>query len=68
MHERYREYWTNAITDNLSNSKVLWSKVSGLLESHQPSSTTKHTAEDFANHFRNKVGTIVTPRKTRLRP
>ena len=57
MHERYRECWTNAITNNLSNSKVLWSNVSGLLEPRPPSSTSKHTADDFANHFRNKVDT-----------
>ena len=58
MQERYREYWTNTITNNLSNSKVLWSKVSGLLEPRPSSSTFKHTADDFANHFRNKVDTI----------
>ena len=28
MQERYREYWTNAITDNLPNLKLLWLKVS----------------------------------------
>ena len=58
MQERYREYWTNATTNNLSNSKVLWSKVSSLLEPRPPSSTSKHTAEDFANQFRNKVDII----------
>ena len=41
MQERYREYWTNAITDNLHNSKLLWSKVSGLLEAQPQSSTFK---------------------------
>ena len=46
------------ITNNLSNSKMLWSKVSGLLEPCQPSSTSKHTADNFANHFQNKVDTI----------
>ena len=54
MQEWYHEYWTNAIAYNLSNSKVFWSKVSGLLEPRQPSSTFKHTADDF----RNKVDTI----------
>ena len=34
-------------------------------DQRQPSSTFKHIADDFANHFRNKVDTI---RKTRLRP
>ena len=37
---------------------VLWSKISGLLKPRQPSSASKHTADDFANHFRNKVDTI----------
>ena len=37
---------------------MLWSKVSSLLEQHKPSSTSKHTADDFANHFWNKVDTI----------
>ena len=58
VQEQYREYWTNAITNNFINSKVIWSKVSGLLEPGQPSSTSKHTADYFANHFRNKVHTI----------
>ena len=58
MQERHREYWTDAITNNLSNSKMLWSKVSGLLEPRPPSSTSKHTADDFAYPFRNKVDTI----------
>ena len=58
MYKRYREYWTNAITNNLSNSKVLWSKVNSLLEPRQPSFTSKHTADDFVNHFRNTVDTI----------
>ena len=58
MPDLYREYWSNAITNNLSNSKVLWSKVSGLLEPRPPSSTSKHTADVFANHFLNKVDTI----------
>ena len=57
MQERYREYWTNAITNNLSNSKILWFKLNGLLQPSQPS-TSKHTADDFANHFRNKVDTV----------
>ena len=43
---------------NLSNSKVLWSKVSSLLEPRLLSSTSKHTADDFANHFWNKVDAI----------
>ena len=58
MQEWYHEYWTNAITNNLSNSKVLWSRVSSLLEPRQPSSTFKHTADDFANHFWNEVDII----------
>ena len=58
MQERYREYRTSSITNNLSNSKLLWSQVSSLLEPRQPSSTYKHTADDFANHVRNKVDTI----------
>ena len=37
---------------------MLWSKVSSLLESRQPSFACKHTADDFANHFRNKVDAI----------
>ena len=56
--QKSTEYWTNAITNNLSNSMVLWSKVIGLLEPHSPSATSKLTADDFANHFRNKVDTI----------
>ena len=58
MQERYREYWANAVTDNLHNSKLLWSKVSGLLEAQPQSSTFKHTTDDFANHFRKKLITF----------
>ena len=40
--------------DNLHNSKLLWLKVRGLLEAQPQSSTFKHTADDFAKHFRKK--------------
>ena len=64
MQERYQEHWTNAITDNLHNSKLLWSKVSGLLETQPQSSTFKHTADDFANHFRKKLTIFETRPET----
>ena len=66
MQERYRDYWTNAIINNFRNSKVLWSKVSSLLEPRQLSSTSKHTADDFANHFRNKVDNTHTAMQNSL--
>ena len=31
LQERYREYWMNTISMSMSNSKALWSQVSGLL-------------------------------------
>ena len=58
MQKRYQEYVVRAITDNLHNSKLLWSKVSDPLEAQPQSSTLKYTVADFANHFRKKVDNI----------
>ena len=43
---------------NLSDSKALWSQVSGLLQSTKPSIASKRTADDFADHFLKKIDNI----------
>ena len=43
---------------NMSDSMALWSQVSGLLQSTKPSIASKHTADDFADHFLKKIDNI----------
>ena len=48
LQEQYRDYWTRTITDNMSNSKRLWSKVNLLLQDMPASSEQTRLEEDFA--------------------
>ena len=59
FHEKYVHYWTNIIKSNTGDSKALRSKVSALLKTPSgTSSASAHSADKFAEHFRNKVDTI----------
>ena len=42
----------------MSNSKALCLQVSGFLQSTKPSIASKHTTDDFADHFLNKIDNI----------
>jgi hypothetical protein len=65
FNEQYVGYWTRVFKNNLGDSKALWSKVSALLMvSSTASSSSVHSAEDFATFFRNKVDTIRTATAT----
>ena len=69
FQRRYREYWRAAISDNAKDSKALWSKISALLKAPEaPSSTTMHTADAFAEHFRAKVDGIRTATSSAAQP
>jgi hypothetical protein len=58
FNEKYVCYWSDAITKNEGDAKTLWSKVSALLKAPTTSSTSTHTADDFAFYFKDKVDTI----------
>ena len=58
LHEKYIDYWSNAIKSNIGDSSALWSKINTLLKIPQASMISSHTAADFASHFRSKVDTI----------
>jgi hypothetical protein len=58
LHERYVDYWSDAIKSNIGDSSALWSKINTLLKIPQTSVTSSHTADDFASHFRSKVDMI----------
>ena len=48
----------NAINSNIGDPKALWTKINLLLKAPQAPTTTTHTADDFAVHFRSKVDVI----------
>ena len=54
LQERHKEYWTDIVTANSRNSKILWSKVSRLLNEVPTVAATKRTSDDFAAHFEVK--------------
>ena len=58
LQERCKEYRTDTITVNIGNSKTLWLKVSRLLNEVSTVAATRHTADDFAAYFRDKVSKI----------
>jgi len=57
FHEKYVSYWSEAIQSNIGDSSALWSKINTLLKIPQASTTSSHSADDFAIHFRSKVDT-----------
>ena len=61
LHQRYVDYWSNAINSNVGDPKALWSQINLLLKAAQASTTTTHTADDFSVHFRSKVDVICKP-------
>ena len=64
-----RGNWRVAISNNVNDSKRLWSKVSALLKQPQaPSSTITHSANVFADHFRSKVDAIHTATLSTTKP
>lgn len=58
LRRRYIDYWSKTIADNANDSKALWSKLNVLLKTTQQSSPVAHSATDFADFFRSKVGKI----------
>ncbi len=57
LRRTYVDYWSTTIAANLHDSKALWSKLNVLLKTQSPTSDV-HTAEHFADFFRNKVANI----------
>lgn len=69
LNKRYVEYWRVAISNNVNDSKILWSKANALLKQPQaPSSTITHSANVFADHFRSKVDAIRTATLSTTKP
>jgi hypothetical protein len=58
LHQRYVDYWSEAIISNIGDPKALWSKINLLLKAPQAPTSSMHTADDFAVHFRSKVDVI----------
>jgi len=57
LRQMYMNYWSTTIAAIMHDSKTLWSKINVLLKT-QPSTSNVHTAEHFADFFRNKVTKI----------
>ena len=55
---KYTSYWSSAVAENRHDSKLLWSKVSVLLRPPTTSTTSSHTADDFAVFCVSKVDKI----------
>ena len=47
LQEQYKDYWTMTITANLTNYKLLWSKVSSLLQEDLASDEWSHSADEM---------------------
>jgi len=58
LRQRYVQYWSETISANSNDPKALWSKVNVLLRTPQASTSTAHSADDFAEFFRSKVDKI----------
>ena len=59
-------YWSNAI-NTCPNVKSLWSKVRCILQP-QENTIFQHSADDFAQHFKNKVNAIRSSTSTAPKP
>ena len=54
---KFTSFWTGKIDSCGNNNRMLWSRLRGLL--HPPDSAVlEHSADDFAQHFTNKVDRI----------
>lgn len=64
---KYTSYWTNKIDSCGTDSKMLWSRLRCLL---QPAGgpVIDHSADDFAQHFANKVERIRASTANACRP
>ena len=58
LHEKYVDYRSEAIQSNIGDSSALWSKINMLLKLPKTSTTSSHSADDFAIHFPSKVDMI----------
>ena len=54
--DKFTKYWTQKINSCGSDSKMLWSRLRGLL--HPVNGAIEHSADDFAHQFMNKVERI----------
>jgi hypothetical protein len=51
LHQRYVDYWSEAINSNIGDSNVLWSKINMLLKAPKTLMTTTHTADRLCCPF-----------------
>jgi len=60
FQSKMNNYWKTAIESSSGNNKTLWTKLRCLLDapSSDDSSTSKYSANDFANYFVSKIDTI----------
>ena len=58
LRDRHSNYWAGILSACARDPKALWSKVDALLRAPRTSSNVKHSAEDFAVYFRNKIDAI----------
>ena len=58
LQEQFKDYWTTTVGTNLTNSKLLCSKVSLLLHEAPASDEQSHSADDFAAFFHEKIEKI----------
>ena len=55
LRERYIDYWSKTLSSNMKDPAALWSKISLILNQPNVKSDCKVLADEFADHFRNKV-------------
>ena len=58
LREQYIDYWSKTLSTNMKDPSALWSKISALLNQPNAKSDCKFSADEFADHFRNKVSKI----------
>ena len=51
----YIDYWSKTLSSNMKDPSALWSKISPLLNQPNAKSDCKFSADEFADHFQNKV-------------